>query len=136
MLPINRNPGVRELRAFARLWLPLFVVMLGAMIWWRAGSLTGAVVAWIVGAAVAAAVLASPHVARIVFVGLMTVTYPIGLVISIVALAFMFFVVFTSFALVMRLWGRDALRLRQRSATSHWTPYHQDDQPEQAFRQY
>jgi hypothetical protein len=136
MLPINRNPGVRELRAFARLWLPLFIAMFGAMIWWRAGSLTGAIVAWGVGAVIVGAVLASANVARIVFVGLLTITYPIGLLISTIVLAFMFYVVFTPLALVMRLGGRDALRLKQRGATSHWTPYEQDDEPERAFRQY
>jgi hypothetical protein len=26
--------------------------------------------------------------------------------------------------------------LRQREASSHWTPYRQIDDPEQAFRQY
>ena len=136
MLPVNRNPGVRELRSFARLWFPLFIALLGGMIWWRAGSLTGALVTWGAGAALAGAVLASANVARLVFVGLLTMTYPIGWVISAIVLAFMFYVVFTPLGLIMRLGGRDPLRLKQRDAASHWTPYQQDDEPEQAFRQY
>lgn len=136
MLPINRNPGVRELRAFGRIWFPLFIAMLGGMIWWRAESLTGALVTWSVGAVIAGLVLASAHVARVVFVGLVTLTYPIGLVISTIVLAFMFYVVFTPFGFVMRLFGRDALRLNARDRASHWTPYQQVDDPEQAFRQY
>jgi hypothetical protein len=136
MLPINRNPAARELRAFARLWLPLFVAVFGAMMWWRAGSPTAALVSWSVGAAVVGAVLASTHVARIVFVGLLTITYPIGMVVSTIVLAFMFYVVFTPFGWVMRLGGRDPLRLKEREAASHWTPYQQADDPERAFRQY
>jgi len=136
MLPINRNPAARELRAFARIWFPLFVVVAGGMIWWRGGSLTGAVVAWGAGGAIAVAMLSSPNLARIVFVGLLTMTYPIGLAISTMVLAFMFYVVFTPLGLAMRLAGRDPLRLKQRAAASHWTPYHQIDDPEQAFRQY
>jgi hypothetical protein len=136
MLPINRNPAARELRHFARIWFPLFVAAAGALTWWRAESSIAAVAVWAAGAAVAAVILASAEAARIVFVGLMTITYPIGLVISTLTLAFMFYVVFTPMGVVMRLAGRDPLRLKQRSAASHWTPYQQSDDPEQAFRQY
>jgi hypothetical protein len=136
MLPINRHPAVRELRAFARLWLPLFVAVLGGVIWWRTGWLAGAIVAWSVGAVLVGAVLASREIARIVFVGLLTITYPIGMVVSSIVLAFMFYAVFTPFGFLMRLGVRDALRLKRRDAVSHWTPYKQSDEPEQAFRQY
>jgi hypothetical protein len=136
MLPVNRNPAAKELRSFARIYFPLFVAALGAAIWWRAGSPSGAVAAWLIGGVIAAAVLASAHVARIVFVGLVTVTYPIGLVISTVVLAFMFYLVFTPLGFLMRLSGRDPLRLKQRAAASQWTAYQQDDDPARAFRQY
>ena len=115
MLPINRNPGAGELRAFARIWFPLFVVVAGGLTWWRG---------------------ASAEAARIFFVGMMTITYPIGLVISTVVLAFMFYVVFTPLGFVMRLGGRDPLQLKKSSARTQWTPYDQDDSPERAFRQY
>ena len=136
MLPINRNPGSRELRAFARIWFPLFVLAAGAMTWWRAESALAAVVVWTAGAALAALVLASTEAARIFFVGLMTITYPIGLVISTLTLGFMFYLVFTPLGFFMRLAGRDPLQLRNSSAQSQWTPYEQDDSPERAFRQY
>ena len=58
--------------------------------------------------------LASREAARIIFVGLMTVTYPIGLVVSTLALGFMFYVVFTPLGFFMRLAGRDPLRLKAR----------------------
>ena len=136
MLPINRNPAVKELRSFARIYFPLFVAVFGGVILWRTGSLTGAIAVWLIGGLTAAAVLASAHVARIVFVGLVTITYPIGLVISTAVLAFMFYVVFTPLGFLMRLGGRDPLRLKQRSAASQWSAYEQDDDPARAFRQY
>ena len=136
MLPINRNPGDKEIRSFTRLWFPLFVAALGAMIWWRAESLVGAIGTWGIGGALIAAALASREAARIIFVGLVTITYPIGLMISTVVLALMLYVVFTPLGVVMRLAGRDPLQLRQRQADSLWTPYHQDDDPARAFRQY
>jgi hypothetical protein len=136
MLPINRNPGVRELRAFARVWFPLFVAVAGGMTWWRGGSILTVAVVWVVGAFLAALILASTEAARIVFVGLMTITYPIGLVVSTLALGFMFYVVFTPLGFFMRLAGRDPLRLKDRAASSHWMPYEQDETPERSFRQY
>ena len=136
MLPINRTPGVRELRAFARIWFPLFVAVAGALTWWRGESPMLAGVVWVAGGLIAALILTSAEAARIFFVGFLTITYPIGLVISTVTLGFMFYVVFTPLGFLMRLAGRDPLQLRNRAASSNWTPYEQDDSPERAFRQY
>ncbi len=136
MLPINRSPGAREVRAFSRIWFPLFVLVFGVIAWWRWESPTAAIVIWVIGGALVGLVLASAEAARIVFVALITISYPIGLVLSTIALGFMFYVVFTPLGFLMRLAGRDPLRLQQRGASSHWTPYRQIDDPEQAFRQY
>jgi len=118
------------------MWLPLFVAAVGAVAWWRLDSLLAAVVAWGLGSAVIAVVLASREAARSVFVGLQVITYPIGLVVSTAALAFMFYVVFTPLGWTMRRLGRDPLRLRARGDASHWVPYTQNDDPARAFRQY
>jgi Saxitoxin biosynthesis operon protein SxtJ len=136
MVPINRNPSARDLRSFARIWFPLFVAFLGAMLWWRANQAVAAYVVWGIGALVAAASLASQAVARRVFVGLMIVTYPIGLVVSTIALVLLFYLVFTPLGWAMRLAGRDPLRLRTRAERSEWHPVQQSDDPERAFRQF
>ena len=136
MLPINRNPGVRELRSFARIWFPAFVALLGSVLYWRFNQPTAAVAVWAVGAAAAIAVLASQSVARAVFVGLLIVTYPIGVVISTVALAILFYLVVTPLGWAMRVAGRDPLRLRARGAPSDWQAMTHDDDPDRAFRQF
>lgn len=136
MLPVNRQPGARELRKFARLWFPLFVTALGAALWWRLGSPIAGVIVWGLGGALAVAVLARAEIARVVFVGLITITYPIGLLVSTAALAIMFYGVFTPLGLLMRASGRDPLRLRARGAPSDWLAYEQNDDAERAFRQY
>jgi saxitoxin biosynthesis operon SxtJ-like protein len=136
MLPINRHPNARELRTFARIWFPLFVVVAGALTWWRGESPAAAAVVWIVGVVIAALIWASAEAARIFFVGFMTITYPIGLIVSTIALGFMFYIVFTPLGFFMRLAGRDPLQLKSRAAPSNWTPYEQDDSAERAFRQY
>lgn len=136
MMPINRHPGARELRSFARIWFPAFVALVGAVLYWRFNQTAAAVVVWAMGAAAAMAVLASPAVARVVFVGLLVVTYPIGVVVSTAALAILFYLVFFPLGLVMRLAKRDPLRLRARGEASDWQPVVQDDDPQRAFRQF
>jgi ABC-type uncharacterized transport system permease subunit len=136
MLPINRHPSARELRSFARIWFPAFVALVGAVLYWRVDRPAAAAAVWAVGAAAAIAVLASPAIARVVFVGLLIVTYPIGLVVSTLALAALFYLVFTPIGWAMRLAGRDPLRLRARGGPSDWQPVTQDDDPQRAFRQF
>jgi hypothetical protein len=136
MIPINRTPTAGMLRQFTAIVLPIFVVLVGGLIWWRSGSIVNAAIVWGVGGLIVAAAMASRELARQLFVGLQVVTYPVGLVVSMVVLASLFYLVFTPLAAVMRLAGRDALRLRARQAASHWVPYKQRDDPADAFRQY
>jgi hypothetical protein len=136
MLPINWNPGAPELRSFARLWFPLFVAMIGGVLWWRFELANAALWTWGIGALAAIAVLANSRVARGVFVGLMVVTYPIGLVVSTVALALLFYLLFVPLGWGMRLAGRDPLRLRTRGETSQWQPIQQDVDAQRMFRQF
>jgi hypothetical protein len=136
MIPLHVHPGAREIRSFTRIWFPLFVLALGGMLWWRTGSSPPAFWVWGVGAVLGASMLASARLARAVFVALVLVTYPIGLVVSMTVLAAMFFLVFTPIGLLMRLAGRDPLGLRARGRPSHWLEYDQDDRPARAFRQF
>jgi hypothetical protein len=135
MLPINRHPSARELRSFSRLWLPLFVVVIGSLAWWRLESLTTAIIVWSIGAVLAAAALFSAEAARQIFVGLQTLTYPIALVVSTLALAILFYAVFTPIGWVLRLTGHDPLQLR-RGRRSRWIPYTRKDDAAEAMKQY
>ena len=136
MLPINRNPSAHELNRFRRLWLPLFVVFAGGVAWWQLDSPMTAAVVWAIGATLVALGLSSAEHGRTLFVGLQTITYPIGLVVSTIALMVLFYGVFTPIGWVMRLMGRDPLRLRARAQASNWVPYQEDHSAERAFRQY
>ena len=135
MLPINRHPTARELRSFSRLWLPLFVVVVGALVWWRLESPTTAITVWVLGAILAAGALGSAEVARQIFVGLQTLTYPIALVVSTLALAILFYAVFTPIGWLLRLTGHDPLQLR-RGKRSRWIAYTRKDDAAEAMKQY
>jgi hypothetical protein len=135
MLPINRHPSARELRSFRRLWLPLLVAIAGGLAWWRLESPATALVVWILGAALAAAALRSAEAARQIFVGLQVLTYPMALAVSTLALAVLFYAVFTPIGWVLRRAGHDPLQLR-RGRRSRWMPYTRQDDAAEAMKQY
>jgi hypothetical protein len=135
MLPVNRHPSGRELRSFSRVWLPLFVIVVGALAWWRLESLVAAMLVWIVGGLLAAGALRNSEVARQVFVGLQVVTYPIALVVSTLALAVLFYAVFTPIGWLMRRGGHDPLQLR-RGKRSRWIAHTRKDDAAEAMKQY
>ena len=135
-MTLDLHPDARAVRGFARLWFPLFVVVAGSVVRWRLGAPTAAAVVWGVGALVAAAALASPRLARAVFVALTVATYPIAVVTSTIVLLVMFFLVVTPLGAWLRWRGHDPLRLRARAAASHWQHHEQDDDPRRAVRQF
>ena len=138
MIKINTDPSRKQLRWFAALWLPLFGIMVGAMLVWRAQATTAA--QWVWGATAVAAVLSliSPTIARWVFLGLSYASFPIGFVVSWIALTALYFVVLTPIGLVMRLSGRDPLRLKpEPGAETYWTPRrNRETDASRAFRQF
>ena len=123
MITINRNPSRKQLWWFAGLWLPLFGGAMGSSLFWRMHAPRVAIAVWAVTAVVTVVSLLSDAAAKTVFLTLSYATYPIGFVVSWIALAALYFLVLTPLGLVMRVAGRDPLRLKpeDRAAGSYWT---------------
>lgn len=136
MVTLDLDPSARVVRSFARLWLPLFVVALGAMVWWRLDAPAAARVIWGIGGVVATVSLVSPRAARGVFMALTIATFPIALVVSTLVLVVLFFLVITPIGTWLRWRGHDPLRLRHDETPTHWQLYVQDDDPRRATRQF
>jgi len=116
------HPPVRSLRQFAALWALLSAVL---PFWYglptESWALTLAVGG--LGAAVGLLGIVKPGAVRPLFVGAMVLTFPIGWVVSRILLALVYFTVVTPTGLVLRLLGRDALRLRKpENLESYWVP--------------
>jgi hypothetical protein len=137
MITINRHPTPSQLRWFSALWFPLFGLAAGGMLYWRAHELIARAV-WATVAVGTVLSLVSADIAQLLFVGLSYASYPIGFVVSWVALAAVYFLVLSPIALVMRLAGRDVLRLRYRhNAGSDWIERRpNEDDATRAFRQF
>jgi hypothetical protein len=126
----------RTLRQFAGLW----TVFLTGLACWQ-GFVHGRVALAVVLAALAWTVgplgLVWPQAIRPVFVACMVVTFPVGWVVSRLALAGLYYLAFTPVALLFRLIGRDALARRYRpELQTYWEPKPQPAGAQSYLRQF
>jgi hypothetical protein len=130
------DPSIRTLRQFAGLWILFF----GGLAAWKAfgsDSTTAALVLAALAATIGPLGLAYPAAIRPVFVGWMTIAFPIGWVVSHLLLLILFCVFFTPLALVFRVIGRDALSRRPDFAKeTYWTAKPVAADPSNYFRQF
>lgn len=145
LVQLNLRPDVKQLRQFGLIALGAFAVI-GGVILWR-GGLFGldlgsaarpmAYVLWALGVVSAGFSLVLPKANRPLFVVLALVAYPIGLVVSHVVLALLFFGILTPVALVFRLIGRDPLERRfEPERESYWVDVPEVSDTESYFRQF
>jgi ABC-type uncharacterized transport system permease subunit len=121
IIRINKNPTGRQLFVFSMAWL----VFLGsvALADWRHGRPRAAEALGIAAAALPLAGLASRSIPRYAFLGLSYLTYPIGLVLSHVALGVVYYLALTPVGLTMRAMGRDPLERKFKpDEKTYWIP--------------
>ena len=134
LIRINKNPSPRQLFVFAASWLG-FMGALGAVGWFR-GRHAHAAVFWVLAAVLPLAGLASRSLLRIVFLGLSYAAYPVGIVVSNIVLALVYYVALTPIGLTMRLFRYDPLaRKFDPAAQSYWIPRKTDKPAESYFKQ-
>jgi Saxitoxin biosynthesis operon protein SxtJ len=131
IIEIDWKPSERHLRGFGTACVAAFGG-LGAWVMWR-HSIFGfslgpdaaqrvALVLWAVAAACGVLRFVAPAWLRPLYVGLMALSLPIGLVMSHVVVGIVFFGVVTPIALLFRLMGRDPMQRKlDRQAPTYWT---------------
>jgi polyferredoxin len=145
LVQLNLKPDVKQLRQFGFIALAAFA-LIGAVVMWR-GGLFGldfgpsarplAYGLWAIGGVSAFFSVVHPKANRALFVALVVMTYPIGLVVSHVALALLFFGILTPVAVWFRLMGRDPLlRKFEPERSSYWTDVSEVTDPKHYFRQF
>jgi hypothetical protein len=132
----EREPTPWELRYFGTM-LAGFFVLLGAIARQRWGAPRLSIGLWFVAAAVIILYYALPPVRRPIFRGWRTITLPVQRTTSLLALASVYYLVFTPVGLVMRAFGRDALkRGRDPGAGSYFVKRRPSGDPARYFRQF
>jgi hypothetical protein len=134
LIRINVNPSGRQLLVFAAAWLA-FLGVIGAENW-QHGRHAMAATCWTLAGLVPLAGAFSRAALRFVFVGLSYATRPIGIVVSYVVLALVYYLALTPIGLTMRLLRHDPLSRRfVPDAESYWSPRSQSKPVESYFDQ-
>jgi hypothetical protein len=137
LIEVNWCPKQKELRNFAIIALIaslliacLLYVLKGVKIQW-------AVIIIVAGFGIFLSSFVSPKLTRIIYLGLILVTFPIGWTISMILLTAIYFLLITPLGLFFRLLGRDSLcRKFDPAAKSYWLARRQPDSLDRYFHQY
>jgi hypothetical protein len=137
LLELKRDPTLREVRQFARIWLPAFCAVLAtwAVLRWQAWPVAGTLVAIaLLGVVVE---WARPRWMMALFLGWMWASFPIGWLVSHILMGLIYYLVITPIGLIMRTAGRDPLSRRfEPEAETYWTRREPPTDPNHYFRQF
>ena len=132
---VTAAPSTKTLRQFAGLCIVVFGLLAGLRLWrGDTGTMTVAIAA--VGGTIGVLGLAWPAAIRYVYTGWMIAAFPIGWTVSRIIVTALFYLVFTPFALVFRVIGRDALHLRRGQPRSYWAKGETAESAESYFSQF
>jgi hypothetical protein len=136
MHKLNFNPSDKTLKEFAE--FGTFILGLIAAPWsLYSGHTTTAIAFWAIAVVLRVLAFLNPQWVKWPYIGLSLVTWPIGFVVSLVAMAIVYYLIFTPVALVFRLIGRDALHRKfDPQATSYWEAYNPDRGKARYLRQF
>ncbi|MBN1868216.1 hypothetical protein JW916_13100 [Candidatus Sumerlaeota bacterium] len=124
LIEIDWKPDRRRLRTFGLVMLPLLAAI-GAILAWRFRAPTVFYVCAGIGAISALSGLASPPLARVLYVAWMGIGLAIGSVVMPILVAIVYFGVITPIGLALRLAGRDSMRRRRLPpGESYWVELH------------
>jgi hypothetical protein len=137
LIDVNWKPAHRQLKQFAGIFL-VFFLGLAAYLHFRHDAAL-----WVSAAVGGAAVLVggagllAPPLIRPVYVAMMAVALPIGMVVSTVLLAVIYYLILTPIGIVLQLFGKDTMGKRfDKEARSYWVRRTPTEDVRRYFRQY
>lgn len=136
LVDINWHPSPKELRVFGVLQLVFFGAV-AAISRRHSGSATLATIIIAASLLAACVALAAPRAIRPLYVAWMAAVWPIGWTVSHLAMACLFYLVFTPIGLIMRACGHDPLRRKfDRTAETYWSDRQTTRDSGRYFRQF
>lgn len=145
LVDIDLRPDDKKLKQFGFIALVAFG-LLGGVVSWRGGlfgldfgdaAMSTAAVMFAIGGVSALMSFVAPSANRFLFIGLIALTYPIGLVLSFTIMGVSYFVVITVVAVFFRIIGRDRLRLRpDPEAETYWIERSAPSDSRRYFKQF
>lgn len=137
LVTLQLQPTDKQLRDFGVIGLVMLIVI-GAALWqFEAVSTVVFAIFCGAGAVLFGASRVRAGLVKPVYQGLMLAAFPIGWVVSHVAMAVFFFGLITPAGLLMRLFGRDVMgRAYDPKAATYWRPYTKKRTTEDYFHQF
>lgn len=135
-IEINTNPPRAQLASFGRLWAPLFAMLISSMLW-NSTHPEGSVAVLSLGLIIALAGWISPYWLKPPFVFLMVITFPIGFVVGILLMGFVFYLCIVPIGIILRVLGKDPLiKVLDRDVESYWIERSDSISVAQYFKQF
>ena len=136
LIRIQRNPSRRQLAVFAVAWA--VSLMLVGWLWpLPLGDFSLRDLLWVLAVIVPVLGLVLPGFLRSVYLGSAYLALPLGIVVSHIVLAGIYYLVLTPIGLALRLTGYDPLhRSFEPSRPSYWTPREEHADTARYFRQF
>ncbi|HEY2081329.1 MAG TPA: hypothetical protein VGI88_00985 [Verrucomicrobiae bacterium] len=135
LITFQTKPTPRVLRQFAAAWLVFFLLLAANQIWRRGHGPAGFALATV--ALMGIVGLIKPGAMRLLFITASAAAFPIGWVVSHVALIIMFYGVVTPMAFFWRIRRRDVLQLRAKpEQSSFWVSREEQPAPERYLKQF
>jgi hypothetical protein len=137
LVEINWYPNRKQLQNFG-----IIALVASAIICLLLYLLKGIAIQWVLtifaaGFIIFASSMISLRLTRMIYVCLVAVTFPIGLVVSFTLLMAFYFLLFTPLGFIFRLMGRDPLRRKfDPTAESYWLQRNPPENPERYFQQF
>jgi len=137
LIEINWNPKRKELRNFAIIALAASLLVASLLYIFKGVRIQWAVIIVAAGFGILLSSFISLKQTRILYLGLILVTLPIGWVVSLILLAAFYFLLLAPLGLLFRLLGRDALCRRfDPAAKSYWQTRRESDSLDRYFHQF
>jgi hypothetical protein len=137
LIEINWNPKFKELRNFAIIALVALVVLALLLYVLKGVQIQWAIIIVAAGFGIFLSSFVSLRLTRIIYLGLILVTFPIGWAMSMILLTAFYFLLLTPLGLLFRLFGRDPLSRRfNPAAKSYWLSRRQTENLDRYFHQY
>jgi hypothetical protein len=137
LVEINWQPNRKELRNFGVIALIASVMISLLLCWLRGLGIQWIIIICSIGFIIFLSSIISAGLTRIIYVGLILITLPIGWMVSFILLAIFYFLILMPIGLVFRVMGRDLLcRKFDSTADSYWLPRRSPDGNERYFHQF
>jgi len=137
LIEVNWRPNSKQLRRFGIAAFVASGVISLALCLLKEVTIQWAFIILAVGFIIFLSSLACLELARMIYVGLMAATLPIGFVVSFILLAAFYFLLLTPLALFFRLIGRDPLHRKfDSAANSYWVARRPPEGLDRYFQQF